>query len=104
MRPGLKVAPRVYYIGLPKTFIGATVYDPSADEVVQGAAVTLQRAGFSVVVTVTDEFGDFLVDDLEQGVYDVTIRKDGYDTIRLAGVTVDKDLNLSDLAMTSGRR
>ncbi len=31
LRPELKLGPRVYYIGLPKTFIGATVYDPDAD-------------------------------------------------------------------------
>ena len=101
LRPDLQVGPRVYYIGLPKTFIGATIFDPVADEVVEGAAVMLRRAGSPAPTTVlTDEFGDFWVDGLEGGVYTVTIAKQGYAKIELSGVTVDKDLNLGDLAMT----
>ena len=45
LRPDLDTGPRVYYIGLPKTFIGATIYDPEADEVVEQALVTLERVG-----------------------------------------------------------
>ena len=56
-------------------------------------------AGAAVTAT-TDEFGDFWVDGLEGGVYTVTIAKQGYAKIELSGVTVDKDLNLGDLAMT----
>lgn len=101
LRPDLEVGPRVYYIGLPKTFIGATVYDPVLDEVVEGAAVTLQRAGDGgPVVTTTDEFGDFWVDGLEKGTYDVSITKPGYQRVELKGVNVEKDLNLGDLPMT----
>jgi tetrathionate reductase subunit B len=100
LRADLSTGPRVYYIGLPKTFIGATIYDPVADEVVEGAAVTLQRAGAAAPVGAqTDEFGDFLVDGLQKGVYDVAVAKAGYAPIKLTAVVVDKDLNLGDLAM-----
>ena len=105
LRPDLKVEPRVYYIGLPKTFIGGTVYDPDADEIVEDALVTLERLGDAAPVTVhTDEFGDFLVDGLQKGTYNVSIRKEGHATIELTAVSVDKDLNLGDLAMAQERR
>ncbi len=41
LHPEFGAKPRVYYIGLPKTFIAGTVYDPEADEIVEGALVTL---------------------------------------------------------------
>lgn len=101
LQPGLDVGPRVYYIGLPKTFIAATIYDPEADEIVEEALATLERVGDGGPVTVlTDEFGDFLVDGLEQGLYDISIQKEGYASLLLTGVSVEKDLNLGDLAMS----
>jgi tetrathionate reductase subunit B len=100
LRPDLNVGPRVFYIGLPKTFIGGTIFDPVADEIVEQAQVTLGRVGDGPPLTVfTDEFGDFLVDGLEKGLYNIFIQKDGYAKIDLPAVIVDKDLNLGDLAM-----
>lgn len=105
LRPDLTVGPRVYYIGLPKTFIGGTVFDPVADEIVEQAQVTIARVGDGPPLAVTtDEFGDFLVDGLQKGVYNIFIQKDGYAKIDLAGVIVDKDLNLGDLAMNQESR
>ena len=95
----------MYYIGLPKTFIGATIYDPDADEVVEQALAELARVGDEAPVTAhTDEFGDFWVDGLQTGVYNVAVAKDGYVTIDMRAVTVDKDLNLGDLPMQQERR
>ena len=39
------VKPRVYYIGLPKTFIAGAVFDPEADECTEGATVTATNVG-----------------------------------------------------------
>ena len=44
LSPEWGTAPRVYYLHKPKRFIAATVVDKEADEVVEGATVTLQRA------------------------------------------------------------
>jgi hypothetical protein len=41
------------------------------------------------------------VDGLEQGIYHVTVEKDGYAQIDLGSITVDKDINLGDIAMKS---
>ena len=80
------------------------MYDPVADEVVEGAAVTLTPADDAPVTATTDEFGDFWVDGLKTGVYDVAIEKAGYAPIEMAAVKVDKDLNLGDLAMNKEGR
>ncbi len=111
LHPELSAKPRVYYIGLPKTFIAGTVYDPEADEIVEGALVTLRLGAQGAVadkaaqggeVTVpTDEFGDFWVDGHERGTYRVSIQKEGYVSRELGPIEVDKDLNLGDIAMHS---
>jgi len=100
LKPEAGTKPRVYYIGLPKRFIGGTVYDPEADEVIQDALVSLKLGTSGPTVTVqTDEFGDFLVDGLQEGVYAVSIEKQGYVTRELEAVTTEKDINLGDIAM-----
>jgi tetrathionate reductase subunit B len=105
LRPDLATAPRVYYIGVPKTFVGGTLYDPEADEIIEGARVDLERLDDDLsVTTATDEFGDFLIDGLLTGLYNVAIHKDGYAPIELAAVAVEQDLNLGDLAMNREQR
>ena len=121
--------PRVYYIGLPRIFVAGCVYDPEADEIVEGALVTLIPAGLAVgaaasgtdglsggpagptlaapgpkpaaptPTTTTDEFGDFWIEGLDRGTYSVLIEREGYTPIELGPVAVDKDLNLGDLPM-----
>ncbi len=41
MLPELGARPRVYYLNIPKKFIGGTVYDPVEKEVVEEATCTL---------------------------------------------------------------
>ncbi len=129
LRPELGTKPRVYYIGLPRMFVAGCVYDPEADEILEGALVTLTPAGSAGGAAVpvndglsgglagptleapgpepaapartmaTDEFGDFWIEGLDQGTYSVLIEKEGYTPIELGPVAVDKDLNLGDLPM-----
>ena len=40
LHPEYKTDPHVYYRSLPKKFIAGTVYDPEAEEIVEGATVT----------------------------------------------------------------
>jgi len=116
LHPEFGTKPRVYYIGLPKTFVAGCIYDPEADEVVQGARVTITRTDGAEVATAaeatgadvatatqvtatTDEFGDFLVDGLELGTYRVLIEKEGFTQIEVEPFRLEKDLNLGDLPM-----
>jgi tetrathionate reductase subunit B len=99
LRPELGTRPRVYYLGLPRTFLAGCLYDPEADEVVEGAQVTITPAGGAAATASTDEFGDFLVDGLEPGSYQVAIAKPGYETLELGPLALEKDFNLGDLAL-----
>jgi len=111
LRPELGTKPRVYYIGLPRLFVAGCVYDPAADEIVEGAQVTVTRTGGGagvaggagsegVAATVaTDEFGDFLLDGLADGTYRVSIEKQGYAPIEKGPFELTTDLNLGDMPM-----
>jgi tetrathionate reductase subunit B len=90
--------PRVYYLNIPKKFIGGTVYDPVAKEVIIGATVTVTGSGVEKAVT-TDGFGDFWFEDLETGSYNVRITADGYPEKIFAGVSTEKDVNLGDIPL-----
>jgi len=103
LHPEFDTRPRVYYIGLPKRFIGGTVYDPEADEIIPGATVTLKLNDVDAGATVqTDDFGDFLVDGLQKGVYGVAIAKAGYLAKELEAVTTELDVNLGDIPLYKG--
>lgn len=92
----------VYYLNLPKRFIGATVVDYAADEVVIGAEVMLKRTDGSVVAFKrTDDFGDFLFDQVEAEKYLIEIRAYGYETVNIEVDATAADVNLKYVEMTS---
>jgi len=89
--------PRVYYLNLPKRFIGGTLYDPDTEEVVIGATCTLSGADSGT--TTTDGFGDFWFEGLAVGTYSLTIEKDGK-TLTKDDISTEKDVNLGDIALS----
>ncbi len=93
LSPEWGTAPRVYYLHKPKRFIAATVVDKEADEVVEGATVTLQRAEDDATVATarTDEFGDVWLEGLEPGRYRMWVQKEGYLDLPYAFDLTEKD-------------
>ena len=92
--------PRTYYIGIPKRFIAGAVYDPEADECLEGAVVRLWDGGGKELRKVeTDNFGDFWFEGLEVGEYSLTIEKEGYLSRKLEKVSTAKDINVGDLEL-----
>ena len=68
----------MYYLNKPKRFV-AGIADLEADEVVAGAAVTLENlADGTVVAAETDEFGDFWFDQVAAAPYRVYVEAEGY--------------------------
>jgi tetrathionate reductase subunit B len=101
-KPELKdqVKPRVYYLGLPKKFIGGTVYDPAEEEVIIGATVTAKGSKGESRQTQTDAYGDFWFEGLPDDVFEVKIAQGAKSKV-LAGVsTAEADINLGDIALT----
>jgi len=102
-KPELKeeVAPRVYYLGLPKKFIAGTLYDPVEEEVVIGATCTLTATpGGAKLTTQTDSYGDFWFEGIDDGIYDLEI-KSGGKVLAFPGLdTTVADINLGDIPLT----
>jgi Fe-S-cluster-containing dehydrogenase component len=87
---------RVYYIGLPRTFIAGTVVD-SDGECLAGADVTARNmaTGSIVANTKSNLFGDFWLDGLDaKKVYEVTISANG--KIKKISVSLGRDTDLGD--------
>jgi len=100
LKPELGTKPRVYYIGLPKRFIGGTVYDPEADEVLIHADVNIINNSSGEKISVkTDDFGDFWVDGLNPNRYTVVIRTAGYTDKKIDTDITINDINLGDIPM-----
>jgi Fe-S-cluster-containing dehydrogenase component len=94
---GAKPKVRVYYKNLPKRFIAGTVYDPIADEVVEGATCTL--SGDISATAVTDGWGDFWLEGLPVGTFSLTISGSGK-TTTIDNISTEKDVGLGDIALT----
>jgi tetrathionate reductase subunit B len=93
--------PRVYFIGIPKKFIGATLYDPEEDEVLIGAEVNIMNDSTGKEISIrTDDFGDFWVDGLSPDRYTVVIRNSGYQEKRLSADLTNNEINLGDIPMS----
>jgi tetrathionate reductase subunit B len=101
LKPEAGTRPRVYYIDLPnKYFIAGAVYDPEADECLEGVKVTLTSAKTGATATLTtDDFGDFWFERQEPGKYSLRIEKNGYTSATLDSIETDKDVNVGDIQL-----
>ena len=97
LNPELGTKPRVYYLNIPKKFIGGTVYDPVAKEVIIGATCTLTGESGQFTVK-TDNFGDFWLRGLPDADFTLTIAADGKSKIMKVS-TKEKDIGLGDIAL-----
>ncbi|MFC1875591.1 4Fe-4S dicluster domain-containing protein [Chloroflexota bacterium] len=97
MLPEENTQPRVYYLNLPKRFIGGTVYDPATKEVAIGATCTLSGDGSGTATT--DGFGDFWFEGLAVGTFSLAIAAGGK-TATIDAISTEKDVNLGDIALS----
>jgi tetrathionate reductase subunit B len=101
LHPEYGAKPRVYYLNLPKKFIAGDVFDPVADECLEGATVTaIDLASGKDYSTQTDEFGDFWLKNVETDHnYSVEIRRAGYAAKKIGNVQTSKDVNLGSIEL-----
>jgi Fe-S-cluster-containing dehydrogenase component len=99
-RGDLGTRPRVYYKNLhrwTKAFVAANVVCKDTDENADGATAVVELAGQKVGEAKTNNYGDFVVDELEPGKeYGLTVSAAGYKAVTVA-VTLDKSKNLGSL-------
>ncbi len=91
--------PRVYYLNLPHLFVAGDVWDPEANEIIEGAKVTLSMPDGSVRETATDDFGDFYFRRIDAGTYGLRIEAEGFKPVERPSIEVDKSLNLGDFPL-----
>jgi Fe-S-cluster-containing dehydrogenase component len=101
LKPELGTKPRVYYLGLPKSFIAGALFDQKEDECVEGAIITAtDQVTGKVYTTKSDNYGDFWLNDVEANhTYTVKIENPKYQTRTVEDIRTDKDVNLGDIEL-----
>lgn len=101
LHPEFKAKPRVYYIGLPRSFVAGAVYDPEEDECIKGATATLTDSDTDEKFTVkTDSYGDFWFEDMKvDHTYSLRIEKDKYYPQEIQNINTAKDVNVGDIKL-----
>jgi len=98
LHPEFGLTTRVHYKNLPKRFIAGTVYDPSVNEVVEGATCTLTGEGGPYTAT-TDDFGDFWLEGLPAADFTLKIEK-APKTKTISISTKEEDVGLGDIPLS----
>jgi tetrathionate reductase subunit B len=100
LHPEYGAKPRVYYLNIPRRFVAGTVYDPVEKEVVIGASCTLTESkGSKKITAITDGFGDFWFDKLNESKFSLTIAK-GKKIKKIDSISTEKDVNLGDIPLS----
>jgi tetrathionate reductase subunit B len=101
LHPEFEAKPRVYYIGLPKSFVAGAVYSPEEDECIQDAVATLTDSDTGEKFTVkTDNFGDFWFEDMKvDHTYSLRIEKSEYSPQEIHDIRTAKDVNVGDIEL-----
>jgi tetrathionate reductase subunit B len=101
LKPALATRPRVYYLNLPKKWIGGAVYDKEADLCLEGATVTATDTATGATLTVsTDNYGDFWLKGLSDGTYTLTLSMSGYLSKKLGPIDATAaDQNVGDIEL-----
>jgi tetrathionate reductase subunit B len=101
LHPEFEAKPRVYYMGLPKSFVAGAVYSPEEDECIQDAVATLTDSDTGEEFTAkTDNFGDFWFEDMKvDHTYSLRIEKDEYHPQEIHDIRTAKDVNVGDIEL-----
>jgi hypothetical protein len=100
MKPESGSKPVVKHIALPKPFIAGEVYSPKEDACIEGAKVILTNIVTGQGTTaLTDNYGDFWIQELQDDAYSLTIEKDGYYPKRIKNLKVKDGLNLGPIKL-----
>lgn len=100
LHPEYNTRPRVYYLGLPKSFITGAVFSQEEDAVISGADVFLTdiETG-NILSTRSDAFGDFWFKNLTGHNYSLRIECAGYKPKLIENIRAGQDINLGDIPL-----
>lgn len=101
LKPELAAKPRVYYKNLYKwatAFIGGTAVFADTDECAEGVRAVVTRDGTVMGKAVSNNYGDFIVDGLEPGEYELVLTSPSYQELRRS-VAVEASVSLGVLPL-----
>lgn len=90
--------PRVHYLHPFGLFVSGEVWDPEADLIIEGAAVSLLSEDGVLVSASTDGFGDFWFRHLAPGIYKLTIKAEGFRPVTKT-IDLTESLNIGDFPL-----
>jgi len=100
LHPEYGTKPRIYYIGLPQTFIAGAVIDSSSGGCISGATVTATDSSGNKFTTTSGVIGDFFVDGLVANTtYQISVSVSGYASKSVSGVVASNN-NIGDVSLT----
>jgi Fe-S-cluster-containing dehydrogenase component len=101
LHPEFGIKPRVYYIGLPRSFVAGAVYSPEEDKCLQDATASLVDSDTGEKFTVkTDSYGDFWFENMKvDHTYSLRIAKDEYYPQEIHDISTAKDINVGDIKL-----
>jgi len=103
LHPEYRKNPAVYYLGLPKTFVAGSVYCSESGDCIENAKVTLTEESGKAIQTATNNYGDFEFEDLNKGfTCDIKIEADGYHSITIEKISVEKDIYIEENLIKQG--
>lgn len=96
--PEYETRPRIFYKGLPKPFVAGEIIDSGSDELLKDVEITITDLfNDRSFTTVSDEFGDFWIRDLDRNhLYKIEFKRVHYE-MHTAIVTADKDRNIGEI-------
>jgi len=90
----------VYYLNLPKRFIGGIIVDIEQDEVLAGARITLEnKKTGEISLCNSDCFGDFWFKQIEASEYCLYVEYKGYLTRMIEVSTLEEDKNVGPIVL-----
>lgn len=98
-KPEENTHPRMVYLGLPKPFIAGEVYSPAEDICLEGVTVRATRSTGESVTCQTNNYGDFWLNGLVSGTYNLSFEKEGYYPKKLSNLTVVDALNVGEVKL-----
>jgi Fe-S-cluster-containing dehydrogenase component len=101
LHPEFGAKPRIYYIGLPRSFVAGAVYSSEEDKCLQDATASLVDSDTGEKFTVkTDNYGDFWFEDMKvDHIYSLRIEKDEYYPQEIHDIRTEKDVNVGDIKL-----
>lgn len=100
LNPEAGYQPHAFYLNLPHLFLAGEIWNKEYGEDIIGAKVALLKDGEEVANQLTDDFGDFKFEHLDEGIYNIRVEYEGAHPLEITSINLDKSRYIGDYVMT----